>query len=130
MNALRGRVNDEALLNQIQSAADAIAESDSPLGGGLIRWLVSKILQDCVVIARNNLARAGIRNWLESQGLSVLLPGELDTVSIGSRRATSSDRPFLFDVARFCPRHGGHHVRHARLVCQSFPSNFGFCLAR
>jgi hypothetical protein len=78
---LRGRVNEETLLSQIQSAAYAIAESDSPLGEELLRLAGEVGLQDCVVIARNNLARTGIRNWLESHGVSVLLPGELDTLS-------------------------------------------------
>jgi hypothetical protein len=78
---LRGSVNDEALLDQIHSAAGAFAENDSPLGDELLRLTGEVGPEACIVIARNNPARAGLRNWLENFGVSVLLPGELDTVT-------------------------------------------------
>ncbi|MBX7136313.1 MAG: hypothetical protein K1X67_26890 [Fimbriimonadaceae bacterium] len=96
---LRGSVNDEALLNQISSAAEAVTESDSPLGDEILRLVREVGPESCTVVARNGFARAGLRNWLENYGVSVLLTGELESLSQRIEQSYILGPPTLFSAS-------------------------------
>lgn len=78
---LRNLVGDGALLDSIAEGAVGVGETDSPVGAVLLESIHEVGSQSCVVVASNGAARAGLASWLDEVGATVLVPGELDTVS-------------------------------------------------
>lgn len=77
---LRNLVSDGALLDLIADAAVAVGETDSPAGAMLLESIQEVGADDCVVVASNGAARAGLASWLDEVGAIVLVPSELDAV--------------------------------------------------
>lgn len=80
VNKLRGFVANETLLDQISASATAVKENDSPVGTELLRRIEEAGAEQCVVVASNGPARAGLANWLEAWRVEVVIPSEHDSL--------------------------------------------------
>ena len=74
---LRGAVADDLLLSEVQNAATAVAESNSPVGTLLLRSIREVGSRNCVVIVANKPTQIAIEGWLAEEGAAVFTPGEL-----------------------------------------------------
>jgi hypothetical protein len=75
---LRGSVADETLLDELAEAAMAMGETDPLLGGVLLRSIEEVGPVDCVVVAANRTAQAGLIKWLGETGVTVATVGDLE----------------------------------------------------
>lgn len=75
---LRGAVGHEALLDELVAAAQAVEESDPPVGTILMRSIEEVGFGSCLVVAASTTARAGLQPWLEALGVAVLTAGNLE----------------------------------------------------
>ncbi|SCG38428.1 hypothetical protein [Micromonospora coxensis] len=78
VNRLRGAVGDEALLNELTAAAQAVTEAVSPLGVVLVRFIEKAGPSECVVVATSKPAQIALATWLCDLGTPVLTAGELE----------------------------------------------------
>lgn len=84
---LRAVVDDETLLDQLADAAEAVSKNESPMGVLLLDSIHEVGPQNCVVVASSNSARAGLRDWLGNEEVSVLLPSELAGLPAGTEQS-------------------------------------------
>lgn len=77
---LRNLVSDGSLLDLIAAGAVAVGETDSPVGAILLESIQEVGPRECVVVASNGAARAGLASWLDEVGATVLVPSELAAV--------------------------------------------------
>lgn len=75
---LRGAMEDDALLDEVVAGAQAVTESDPPIGDVLLRSIKEIGSSECVVVAVNRPARVAIGGWLHELGAPVLTVGELE----------------------------------------------------
>lgn len=75
---LRGGVADEALLDELAAAAQAVGEADSLVGTVLMRSIQEVGPSMCVVVAASNAARVGLEAWLSEADVLVLTAGDLE----------------------------------------------------
>lgn len=84
---LRHVVGDESLLEQLAAAAEEVGNTASPMGPLLFESIHEVGPENCVVVASNNHARAGLRDWLGTEGVTVLLPKELADLPAGTEQS-------------------------------------------
>lgn len=77
VNRLRGAVASDALLDEVETSAAAVAASDSLVGTLLLRSINEVESGSCVVVAANKSAQIAIEGWLSEIDTLVLTPGEL-----------------------------------------------------
>lgn len=75
---LRGSISDQTLLDELESSANVLAESDSEVGSVLLSSIEEVGADTCVVIAASRPAAAGLKPWLCEHGVPVLTAGELE----------------------------------------------------
>ncbi|RKF27963.1 hypothetical protein [Micromonospora globbae] len=78
VSRLRGAVADEALLDELATAAQAVGETVPPLGAVLIRSIEEAGGSECVVVAASKPAQMALATWLRDLDTSVLTAGELE----------------------------------------------------
>ena len=93
---LRGAVLSESALDELVSAAEAIAVSDSPLGDVLLRSIEEVGPVECVVVAASKPAQVGLDGWLAGHDVCVLTVGELERYPLGAEQAYVVGPPRLF----------------------------------
>lgn len=96
---LRGAIASETLLDNVEAAAAAVAESDSPVGAVLMRSVEEVGADACVVVAANRPARAAVENWLAEYGALVVAAGELEREQLDVDLAYVIGPPRLFNAA-------------------------------
>lgn len=74
---LRGAIGDQALLNELASAASVLAATDSDVGSALLTSIDEVRPHACVVVAASRPAAAALEVWLRDRGVLVLTAGEL-----------------------------------------------------
>lgn len=84
---LHAVVSDETLLDQLVNAAEAVSKTESPMGSLLLESIHEVGPENCVVVASSTSARAGLRDWLGNEGVSVLLPSELGALPAGTEQS-------------------------------------------
>lgn len=67
----------QRLLNDLATAADAVAQTDSPVGPILLESIGEATTEGCVVIAASGAAAAGLDGWLQPRGFRVRTVAEL-----------------------------------------------------
>lgn len=92
---LRGAVQDEALLDELLGAAEAVGSADRPIGDVLARSIEEVGAAECVVIAASKSAQIGLSSWLDARGVLVLTAGELE------RERPSVDQSYIVGPPRF-----------------------------
>ncbi|MCY3662768.1 MAG: hypothetical protein OXH28_08070 [bacterium] len=75
---LRGAVADEELLDEVNAAAAAVAESNSPVGSVLLRSIEEVGAGSCVVVAANRPTQIAVEGWLAEHGASVVTVSMLE----------------------------------------------------
>ena len=65
------------MLDEIALAAEAVAESDPPVGGLLVSSVQEVGARKCVVVAASRPAQAALAEWLAPSGVFVLTAGGL-----------------------------------------------------
>ncbi|WP_228375160.1 hypothetical protein [Demequina iriomotensis] len=78
---LRNLVAEGSLLDQIAEAAQAIGETDCPTGDVLLESIDEVGPDQCIVVASNGTARAGLQRWLDQVGSEVVVASQLDKVA-------------------------------------------------
>lgn len=96
---LKGTVNDEDGLEKIDAAAVAVGQADSPLGEEIVRLAEEVGYSACVVVAKNDFARSGMKSWLDDFGIEVLLPGDLQSSGGGVEQSYIIGPPTFFPAA-------------------------------
>ena len=96
---LRGAVASNALLDEVEAAASAVAESDSLVGTVLLRSINEVGPGSCVVIAANKPTQIEIESWLSEINTLVLTPGELGRLQPSFELAYVIGPPRLFGPA-------------------------------
>ena len=97
VNRLRGAVASSALLDEVEAAAIALAESDSLVGTVLLRSINEVEPGSYVVIAANKPSQIAIEGWLSEHDTLVLTPGELGRERPPADLAYVIGPPRLFD---------------------------------
>lgn len=92
---LRGAMANEAVLDELATAAAVVAESDSVIGGALLRSIEEAGFGECVVVAASKLAQAGLVRWLGESGVRVFTAGELE------REQPRVDQAYVVGPPRF-----------------------------
>ncbi|NKR43380.1 hypothetical protein GS503_21665 [Rhodococcus hoagii] len=100
---LRHFVADETLLDQIGAAATAVGETDSPVGAELLRCIEEVGAEQCVVVASNGPARAGLAEWLEATGVVVVVPSKFDVLPEGIDQSYVAGPPAFFPSMMTAP---------------------------
>lgn len=75
---LKGFVSNQRHVDDILAATEAVLVSDSPVGVELLRCIEEVGAKNCVVIAMNSAARAGLQVWLTQYDVKVALHSEYD----------------------------------------------------
>jgi hypothetical protein len=92
---VREAVADRALLEEIESSANAVLGSESPVGDLLLRSIDEVGAHACVVVAMNHDAKLGMHGWLGARNVPVLTSPELE------RRDPSDDQVYAVGPPRF-----------------------------
>lgn len=99
--ALRNFVDAKPLLDDLESAALAVAATDSPVGSELLRSVEEVGPEHCVVVASNGSARAGLFAWLGEHGATVVTPSQLGTLQGGVDLSYIAGPPTFFPRGLF-----------------------------
>lgn len=75
---LRGAIGDQALLDELATAAAELAATEPVVGTLLLRSCEEVGAASCVVIAASRPAAAGLESWLNEHGVMVLTAGGLE----------------------------------------------------
>lgn len=70
-------LDEQRLLAELASAAEAVASTDPAVGGVLLDLITEATAGACVVVAATGAAAAGLANWLSPQGFRVRTVAEL-----------------------------------------------------
>ena len=92
---LRGAFADEALLDELADAAQAVSESDPRLGAILLRSIEEVGPLQCVVVAANRPAKVALEGWLREIAVQVVTFGEL------GREGPRVDQAYVVGPPRF-----------------------------
>ena len=96
---LRGAVADEELLDEVDAAAAAVAESNSPVGSVLLRSIQEVGAGSCVVVAANRPTQIAVEGWLAEYGARVAAVSMLEPVQPGIDLAYAIGPPRFFNSA-------------------------------
>lgn len=94
---LRGALGDQALLEELTTAASLVAGADSEVGSTLLRSIEEVGADSCVVIAASRPAAAGLDSWLRQYGVLTLTAGDLE------RKHPEREQSYVVGPARFYP---------------------------
>ncbi|WP_236723297.1 hypothetical protein [Prescottella equi] len=84
---LRGAVADQALLDELEESAAAVAITCPAVGNVLLHDCLEAGPETCIVLATSKPAQAGIQQWLNVHGVPVLTASELERVQAGRDQA-------------------------------------------
>lgn len=95
VHRLRGAVANEALLDELLAAAQAVEKSDPLVGTVLLRSIEEVGPGACVVVAASTNARSGLQSWLDGSDVVVLTAGDLE------REQPRLDQAYVVGPPRF-----------------------------
>lgn len=95
VHRLRGAVANEALLDELLAAAQAVEASDPLVGTALLRSIEEVGSSASVVVAASTNARAGLQSWLDGSDVIVLTAGDLE------REQPRLDQAYVVGPPRF-----------------------------
>ena len=96
---LRKAVADDQLLDEVETAATAVAEKDSFVGTLLLRSILEVGSEACVVVAVNRPTQMSVEDWLSEYEVLVFTPGELGREQPPVDLAYAIGPPRLFNPA-------------------------------
>lgn len=76
-NGLRRAIAQESVLDELVDAAVLVAETPSPLGDVLLRSISEVGASECLVVAANKAAWAGLADWLSALDVRVSTFGDI-----------------------------------------------------
>ena len=92
---LRGAIQDEALLDELLGAAEAVGSADRPIGDVLARSIEEVGAQSVSSLRRARVLRLDFQSWLDARGVLVLTAGELE------REQPNVDQAYVVGPPRF-----------------------------
>lgn len=92
---LRGAVANDALLDELVAAADAVSEHDPPVGDALLRSIEEVGPSRCVVVAASKHAQVALTSWLREREVLVLTAGDVE------REQPRVDQAYVVGPPRF-----------------------------